>query len=163
MKQIVIKFTVAKGIASFMMFKMFGHKYTHASLGLDAKGDEFYSFAFKGFSMERKRTKTPKNWRENYAYNYIEVEDAVYYKLVEQIEYFKKNRKKYKYSNLEVFCAFIGIPYKAKNSYYCSYFVAELLASSGIYTFKKSPSLYLPHYLFNEMKQYSYVEYTCES
>ena len=163
LKQIVIKFSVAKGAFSFFMFWMFRHKYTHAAIGLHRDGDAFYSFSLKGFSTEKKRTSTPKTWRENYAYYYIDVRESDYDKLVALVEQFQQNQEQYRYSTFEVFCALLKIPYQVKSGYYCSYFVADLLTSSGVYTLKKSPSLYLPHDLYQEIKNHAHIEYTCGS
>ena len=160
MRKIIIKFTISKGFVSTILFRLFRHKYTHAAIALTMQQDEFYSFAFKGFSIEHKRHRLPTCWKENYAYYYLTVDEHRYAKLKELLEPFKNGETKYKYSCIALVCAFFKIPYTIKDCYYCSYFVAELLVSAGIHTFDKAPSLYLPHHLAKALSTFPHVEYT---
>lgn len=160
MNQVTIKFSISRGLISCVMFWLLKHKYTHAAISLDDNPDEFYSFAYTGFSTERKRSRMPKSWRENYAYYYIDVTEMEYRLLTEQINHFKENKDQYKYSTIEPLLAFLGIPYRQKDSYYCSYFVADMLSLSGAYLLKRSSSLYLPNLLAKEMRACRHEEYS---
>jgi inositol transport system substrate-binding protein len=44
------------------------------------------------------------------------------------------------------------IPYKFKNRYFCSQFVAEILEHAGAVRLKKKNTLYLPHQLLDAME-----------
>ena len=50
------------------------------------------------------------------------------------------------------FC-FVHIPFKRKKHYFCSQFVAEILAESGALKLKRRPSLYLPNHFYRELKE----------
>lgn len=160
LNQVTIKFSISRGTVSSVMFWLLNHKYTHAAIGLDDNPNEFYSFSYTGFSIEKKRSHLPKSWRENYAYYYIDVTEIEYCLLKEQLEFFKEHKERYKYSTIEPLLAFLGIPFRQKDSYYCSYFVADMLSLSGAYMLKRSSSLYLPNLLAQEMRTCRHEEYS---
>ena len=78
--------------------------------------------------------------------------DQVYRLLKEEIEGFIENRDRYVYSQIGVVLCLLHIPHKFKNQYFCSQFVAEILAHAGAVELKKKESLYLPSHLLYEMQ-----------
>ena len=159
MKKVTVKFTVAKGSISAIMYWLLHHKYTHAAIGLEKDSDVFYSFAYSGFSKENKRKRIPNSWRDNYAYYYIEVSDDVYLEMKKKIQNFEDNIESLKYSILEIITAFLNIPFKQKNKFFCSYFVADLLTSTGAYPLSKKSCTYMPHHLAKELENCEHIEY----
>ena len=121
--------------------------------------DVFYSFAYSGFSKENKRKRIPNSWRDNYAYYYIEVSDDTYLEMKKKIQNFEDNIESLKYSILEIITAFLNIPFKQKNKFFCSYFVADLLTSTGAYPLSKKSCTYLPHHLAKELENCEHIEY----
>lgn len=139
------------------MYKILKHRYTHVAIGLNE--NDFYSFCFKGFSKEKKRSKMPQNWRDNYAYCYIDVDKQQYNLIKQEIYLILENERDYRYSIIEFIGAFLKIPIRINNHYFCSYFVADVLKNAG-YSLQKKSNLYLPNTLAKELQGNQFVEYT---
>lgn len=156
MKQITLKFTIANGWASHMLYWVFKHPYTHTALSID--DITFYSFTYGGFTTEKKRKYIPQKWNDCYSYCYLEINDHMYDHIQNIIEKYIKNKEKLKYSYLTIIGAFFKIPIQEKNKYTCSQFVANLLKSSQAFPLKQKSCLYLPYHIVKEIKKIEHIE-----
>lgn len=129
-----------------------GHRYTHASIGMEDYGKRYFSFGIKkGFRVEMPWLYTKfKKKGEACALYHLEVTEERYADVKERLEEFKKNRKQYHYSFLSAALCFLRIPHHFKNGYFCSEFVADILSSSDAVQLSKRPSLYHPGDFANE-------------
>lgn len=151
MKQVTIKFAIARGFFPALLVWVFRHRYTHSAISLNDK--DFYSFTYNGFTKERKRSYAPQKWKDIYAYYYIDVSDIVYEQLKHKLNEFIENKRKYRYTHFGLICAFFKIPYKEKQDHYiCSHFVADLLHTSKAYPLRRKSCVYMPNDLVKEIK-----------
>lgn len=130
---------------SQMLYHLTGRGYTHASIGLHEDKNTYYSFNGKGFRIEKPARWKKKDSRVQKTIYKIKVEEQEYKKLKEYIKSVKDNQERYKYSPFGVVMCVLRIPFKIKNRYFCSQFVAEALKESGILNTKKPASLFLPN------------------
>ena len=120
--------------------------YTHASLGLEEDLNTFYSFVYKGFIVER-ITRYNKPGRKPFpcALYCLDVPDHIYWNTKQLVQSFQSNRTSLHYSRLGVVMGLIlRIPFRRKNHYFCSQFVAEVLSRCRAMRLKKDTTLYLP-------------------
>jgi hypothetical protein len=101
---------------------------------------------FSYFSLNRNKIMTLS---EKYHRLTEQIPDEVYGMIQEEIDRFLVNRDNYRYSRLGVVLCLMHIPYKFKNRYFCSQFVAEILEHAGAVRLKKKNTLYLPHQLLD--------------
>ena len=122
-----------------------GCYYTRASIGLDEDMDTFYSFVDKGFIVE-KITRYIKPERPAFQCKLyeLEVSEQVYQRLKGHLASFVKRKPLFRYTKLGVFMCLLRIPFRRKDHYFCSQFVAEALDKSRAAQLKKDCSLYLP-------------------
>lgn len=153
MKTISIVLTRYTDIMARVIYWLSGRGYTHSSLALDAPDDEMYSFNYRGFCIE-----TPlKHKRRGVVKSmciHLNVSDLVYERLQEKIESFKENRINFHYDSSGILLCLLRIPYnpfRRKEKYFCSQFVAEMLDDSGAIKLKNKPSMYLPNDFKNEL------------
>ena len=119
--------------------------YTHASLGIDEKYEEFYSIVTKGFRREQFHRFSKERRLETSCRLYkIHVSDEVYEEICIILKRHEARSKHYKYSKLGVALCLLHIGHKINHRYFCSQFVAEILQSSQVISSKKSSSLFLP-------------------
>lgn len=130
---------------SDFIYYVTGRGYTHASIAIDDKNEYYYSFNFKGFRKEYPK-KHNKKGDKSVGYQ-LEISKEGYEKVVKRIHKMEQSRGKLHYSRIGVFLCLFHIPYKFKNHYFCSQFVAELLQITGDIDLQKSTSLYLPNQL----------------
>lgn len=124
--------------------------YNHVSIAFDKQLKEIYSFGrknpynpfFAGFVQEN---------IENHLFQRaacqiygLTVTENQYHKLVENIEQFKKNHKKYKYNLLGLLGIMFNKEIHREYAYFCSQFIATLFFRCGIPLTKKSPNLTTP-------------------
>ncbi len=149
--------------------KYTGGKYSHASISLDKDLNEMYSFArFKyhtplvsGFTKEtinslslgRADDVKIKVFR-------IPVTERQYNKLEKQINYFKRNSKKYMYNLFGLIFYPMGIEFNIKNTYICTEFVSKCLASLGIQEKKLMRNRITPDQLLEILIKYEYYSGT---
>ena len=122
-----------------------GSYYTHASIGLEEDMNTFYSFVCKGFIVE-KITRYVKPDRSPFPCQLYEmnVSQNTYSRIKEYLTTFVDNKENLHYTKFGVFCCLVGIPFKQKNHYFCSQFVAEVLKYCNVSHLSKPCSLYLP-------------------
>lgn len=119
--------------------------YSHVSLGLDEDMNTFYSFVVKGFIVEDiSRYNKPGRMPfpcELYA---LEVSETTYQAVKKTMLTFVGKRSKLAYTRLGLILTLINIPWRLKNQYICSHFVAQTLQRCAAVRLKKDSTLYLP-------------------
>lgn len=119
--------------------------YSHVSLGLDEDMNTFYSFVVKGFIVEdiaryNKPGRAPFPC-ELYA---LEVSEETYQAVRKNLLTFLRKQSLLSYTRLGLILTLIHIPWRLKNRYICSQFVAETLQRCTSARLKKPSTLYLP-------------------
>lgn len=137
---------------SNFIYMISGKGYTHASIALDNSQKCFYSFNFKGFSVEYPKKKiTLQTQRKSVCYQ-LAVSEAVYGEIKKRISDFLEKQNEYQYSRLGLFLCLLQIPHRFQKNYFCSRFVAEILTQSGAVGLKRDSSLYLPNQFVEELE-----------
>ena len=150
MKCISVLLTTYPGRFSSVIARLSGRGYTHASIGLEEPG-RFYSFHFGGFAEETPESLRRQGVTRSRCYR-LSIPDAAYRRVEARIRALAAHREDYRYTCLGVWCCVLGLPFRRKNRYFCSQFVAELLAGSGAVPLRKAPCLYLPNQLPGELE-----------
>lgn len=119
--------------------------YSHVSLGLDEDMNTFYSFVVKGFIVEDiSRYNRPGRMPfpcELYAFD---VSEEVYQEVKAHMGTFVKKKASLSYTRLGLILTLVHIPWRLKNRYICSHFVAQTPQRCANLRLKKPSSLYLP-------------------
>lgn len=123
--------------------------YSHASLSIDGSEEVFYSFNGKGVVVEEPKKRKPRRRKEHSVCIRIRVPASICDDIEKEIQQFLEMRDIYTYSRLGVILCLLHIPHKFENSYFCSQFVAEVLAKSGAVRLKKKEPLYLPNHFLD--------------
>jgi hypothetical protein len=127
--------------------------YNHASIAFDAELKDMYSFGRKnpnnpingGFVKEDIFTGTYSKYPNTTCVIYkMAVTERDVVKMKRILNVFIKNKKKFLYNLLGVLGVSVNEPIEFSNSYFCSQFVAEVLARSGIKLWNKLPALVTP-------------------
>lgn len=161
-KMITVLLTRYYSIFADFIYLISGRGYTHASLALDQENEYYYSFNIKGFRKEYPKKHRARG-RESISYK-LEVSIEDYERIKNRLEVMEQNKEKFHYSRLGVFFCLCHIPFRWKNHYFCSQFVAETIAMSKAVKLKKKASLYLPNDLAYELGcQSSLREILCNS
>lgn len=119
--------------------------YPHAAIGLEEDLNKFYSFKVRGF-MTEEITRYLRPDRKPFACQLYElpVTEQKYNCVKHRIEQFLERKAELHYTRLGVVLSLLRIPFKRKNHYFCSQFVAETLQHTKTAILRKSSSLYLP-------------------
>ncbi|NCB92091.1 MAG: hypothetical protein EOM40_05885 [Clostridia bacterium] len=150
-KIVTVLFTRYYDKVSNFVYYITGRGYTHASISLDE--DCFYSFNFKGFRIEHpEKHKEKVRMGKSIAYR-LEVTEEEYEQIHQNIERMKENSAVLSYSSFGVFLCALRIPFKIKNHYFCSQFVAEILQQTKSVQLRKKASLYFPNELCKVLEQ----------
>ena len=161
MQTITIVLTKYSDILSNFIYLMSGGGYTHVSLSLGDEKDVMYSFNYKGFCIETLEKHRRRGVTKSMCYQ-MQVSEKAYDKLKKHVQYFVEHREEFRYTRLGAILCFLRIPFRWKDHYFCSQFVAEILTRTGAVKLKMSPSLYLPNHLKNELAyswQLQHVQY----
>ncbi|MDO4331281.1 MAG: hypothetical protein Q4C58_01180 [Eubacteriales bacterium] len=126
--------------------------YSHAAISIDGNEELFYSFNCKGFVVEKPKKRKPRTQRAGSICIRMQVPESTYALIKEELDYFLEHRERYAFSRLGVALCVLHIPHKFKNRYFCSQFVAEILARAGAVELEKKESLYMPGQLLDRMK-----------
>ena len=119
--------------------------YSHVSLGLDEDMNTFYSFVVKGFIVEDiSRYNKPGRSPFPCELYGLEVSELTYQAVKKNILSFIQKRSSLSYSRLGLILTLINIPWRLKNRYICSHFVAQTLQRCTAIRLKKDSTLYLP-------------------
>ena len=119
--------------------------YSHVSLGLDENMNTFYSFVVKGFIVEDiARYNKPGRQPFPCVLYAMEVSETAYQTIKNSLASFTSSPSRFSYTRFGLILTLINIPWRLKNRYICSYFVAQTLQKCGSLRLRKPSSLYLP-------------------
>lgn len=128
--------------------------YNHVSICFDDELEEIYSFGrtrpwnplWGGFVQEKLTEGGIYNrFDETVCTIYeLKIPHKNYNYLRNNIEKFKKYRRRYYFNTFAFLGVVINHPIKIPYGYFCSYFVAHVLKESGIELFEKDPALVIP-------------------
>lgn len=118
--------------------------YTHASIGLEEDLNTFYTFAYKGFRIEKVSVYVERNHNFPCVLYEIDVPEKVYEETKKKLFEFVENKHEYSYSFVGVILGLIYVPHKFKKRYFCSQFVSEILKDCKIVELHKSTSTFFP-------------------
>lgn len=152
---ISVLFTRGPGKVSTLLYWLTGRQYTHASLGLGAQTECFYSFNFKGFRTEHPAHRRLRNGKKNSLCYQLRVSPEDYKRLEATITDCLREKELFRYSFIgSVFCVLrIYLPFKKKKHYFCSEFVSEQLRKMESLQLKKAARMYLPNSLAKALSQ----------
>ncbi len=144
-KKLYILLTRFRDSGSRMLQAFTGSRYTHASIGLEEDMNTFYSFAYKGFIVE-KITRYLKPEKKPYSCKLyeIKVSEKVYNAVKKAISGFMNLKSRLSYSRLGVAMCLFKIPYKKRFSFFCSQFVAEILKRTKAVKLDRDSGMYFP-------------------
>lgn len=130
---------------------IFSHiEHPHSSISFDNSFTEMYSFGrvnpknpfSGGFVVENLHGGVFRRFPNCKCLIYkIKVSDEEYFSLQEQVKEFLLKKEEYRYNFLGLFGVMLNKPFKRKNHYFCSQFIAEILIKSGIFHSSKVPEL----------------------
>ena len=123
--------------------------YTHASIGLDGPAGPFYSFARKhehfalpaGLVEERV---TVSRQADPCCLYELRVSEETYAQLRRRLSGMYRQREEYHYNLLGALSCGLNLPLARRRHYFCSQFVADLLAQCGAVALPKPPALLRP-------------------
>ena len=121
-------------------------RYTHATIGLGEDLNTFYSFVHKGFIVE-KVTRYLKPDRDPFpcALYEITVPPSIYRRIKKLLLAYAARKQQLRYTQLGLVLALmLRIPYRRRDHYFCSQFVAEILADTCRVKLPCPPSLMHP-------------------
>ncbi len=144
-RKIYILMTQYPGFDAKILRWYTGFPYTHTSVGLEEDMDTFYTFVSKGYLVESiTRYEKPNRPSFPCALYEIVVTEEVYEQVKKMVYEYKARKSILKYSTLGLVMCFLRIPFKRKNHYFCSQFVAEVLHKCKVLKLKKQSTLYFP-------------------
>ena len=154
MKKIYILLSRTKTIPSRIIHSFVGGSFTHASIAIRPRTDEFYSFARRtpnnpfnaGFIVEDLHSGTFAKYPNcRCALFSLDVSDEAYRDLEGILASFLEHKDSYDYNFLGLLPTRLGIKTHRKRKFTCSQFVATLLEVSGAARLPKHPSLMMPN------------------
>lgn len=121
------------------------YRYSHASLGLEEDRNTFYSFAGKGYIIE-KITHFLRPGRAPFpcVLYELEVPAAAYVQISDIVHAFAARKNELSYTLFGAIMCVARLGYWRSDHYFCSQFVAQTLSDSGAAHLAKSSALYLP-------------------
>lgn len=153
MKSIYIVLTATGTLFSRCIGLYTKARYNHVSLCLDSRIHEFYSFGRKitwfplygGFVIEHTDSGVYKAFGNTMCAIYrLDIEDHKFVSLERAVGRFIENKRIYGYNILGLFAVMMKKPLRRKNKFFCTQFVATMLADNGIHDFRKDLSLVTP-------------------
>jgi inositol transport system substrate-binding protein len=149
-KKIYLLMTSLPDVLSKAAQKVMNYRYNHVSLGFEEDMNTYYTFTYKGFTVENIFRRATKPDREPFPCELYEIEvpSQIYHDMQDRVRCFVENPHNYRYTKLgAALRVFLNIPTRQERAYYCSQFVAEILKSSGAARLEKWAPYYLPHHL----------------
>ncbi|MGG1876087.1 hypothetical protein ABDI30_00565 [Paenibacillus cisolokensis] len=128
--------------------------YNHASIALDEKLSEVYSFGRKcpgnpwigGFVEENVYEGTFRNFPSTRcALLRLELSQLQYDEVNRVIRHYKEEEDDYRYNLIGLFGLLMRLDITRDKSYFCSQFVAETLRQSGVRLWDRSSTVVTPH------------------
>lgn len=122
-----------------------GFPYSHVSLGLDENMNTFYSFVVKGFIVEDiSRYNRPDRSPFPCQLYALDVCEETYQAVRKYLLTFVHKKDTLSYTRLGLILTLIHVPWRLKNRYICSHFVAQTLQRCASIRLRKHSTLYLP-------------------
>ena len=123
--------------------------YTHASIGLDGPAGPFYSFArkYEHFALPAGLVEEQVTGRRRAVPGCLyelRVSQDTYIALRRQLQAMYAQREEYHYSVLGAFACYFNLSLQRRHHFFCSQFVAGLLADCGAVELPKPPTLLRP-------------------
>ena len=123
--------------------------YTHASIGLDGPAGPFYSFGrrYRHLALPAglvEEQVTTHRYAVPCCLYELRVSEAVYLQLRRRLSAMYAQREEYRYSVLGAFACYFHLPLRRRHHFFCSQFVADLLADCGAVDLPKPPTLLRP-------------------
>lgn len=127
--------------------------FTHVSIGLEGPAGPFYSFARKNPSTALPAGLVEERAGRGFfrrhpgipcALYALEVDEAAYAALKRKVKGMYERREEYHYNLLGAVSCFFRLPLERRRHYFCSEFVAEVLAESGAAELSQPPALTRP-------------------
>lgn len=157
MKKITVLLTKCLDTTSSFIHLMCGWQgYTHVSIGLEDHPETYYSFNKRGFCTETIQKHRRRGVTESCVY-VLEIPDEAYAEVENTLEHFRKNAAQYHYTVLGMLCVLLHIPFKFKDAYVCSQFVAQVLQKVPRLCDKRASNLYRPNHLADELATTDYL------
>lgn len=125
-------------------------KYVHSSISFDSTFREMYSFGrtnpnnpFSGGLVEENLYDGVfKKFSNSECLIYrIKVTEPQFELLELEIDYFLRDKEKYRYNFIGLFGVLLNKPLKRKHHYFCSQFVSEVLMKGNVFEATKKPEL----------------------
>ncbi|GAA0603560.1 hypothetical protein GCM10009001_20730 [Virgibacillus siamensis] len=125
--------------------------YNHASIAFDDSLTELYSFGRKdarnpfvgGFVKEDVQNGLLREAECEIYSRTIPAEQCE--RITKYIQKVKEQEDQYRYNLLGLFAIILRIKFDRENAFFCSQFIATVLAECGVTTFTKPPSLITPY------------------
>lgn len=124
-----------------------GRAYTHVSIGLGEQTDEFYSYTLKGFRAEHPAHRSMHGKYKNSLCYQFHVTEQEYERMRETIRTGRETPSRYNLIGVLISAVHIYQPFKQRNHYFCSEFVAEQLRGMESFRLKKEAKMYFPSHL----------------
>ena len=150
MRQIYVLLTKYSDWISTVVYHVGGRGFTHSSISLEEGPNTYYSFNFRGFAVEtveKHRRRGVKNSR----CIQLQVSDTAYARIRGRLLDMLAHRTAYRYTRLGLLFCLLRLPFRWKDHYFCSQFVAELLQDSGAVPLRRAPCFYLPNQFAAEL------------
>jgi inositol transport system substrate-binding protein len=149
-RKIFLLMTCLPDVLSKAAQVVMNYRYNHVSLGFEEDMNTYYTFTYKGFTVEDITRRANKPDREPFPCELyeIEVSNAIYQDIYQRVCKFVEFKNTYRYTKLgAALRVFLNIPTRRARAYYCSQFVAEILKNSGAARLDKWAPYYLPPHL----------------
>ncbi len=144
------------------IIRIFTHyEYSHVSISLEEKPNEFYSFARKqlnplvgGFVIENSDSKIYKKFSDTRCRVYeMHITERKYQKIKRMINRYKRRNDEYKYNYLGVLSPILHLPIRiSKRRLFCSQFVADILEKGKVIDMDIDPIYVTPQLLHDYIK-----------
>ncbi len=161
MKKIYIVTTYTGTVLSYLIRRISKTPYAHVSLALNQELRPMYSFGrlnpktpiFAGFVEENIDEGLYAIRKNTMCRVYsLEVTDAQYYRIYNNIMFVSENRKKYDYDVMALIYLTLNKPRQADYKYVCSHFVADMLIKSDVGLFEGPSCGIRPDSFYNNEK-----------
>lgn len=143
MRQIFVLLTKYSDWISTLVYHIGGRGFTHSSIALEEDENTYYSFNYRGFAVETMEKHRRRGVKRSRCIQ-LQVSDEAYFQIKNRIQEIMEHRTQYSYTRIGLLCCILHFPFRWKNHYFCSQFVAELLRESGAVPLKQHSCFYLP-------------------
>lgn len=144
MRQICVLLTKYSDWISTLVYHVGGRGFTHSSISLEEAPDTYYSFNLRGFAVETAEKHRRRGVKNSRCIR-LQISDAAYARIRERLMEMLAHRTRYRYTRLGVLFCLLRLPFRWRDHYFCSQFVAELLRDSGAVPLRSAPGRYLPN------------------